>query len=213
LASSGSPSSARSGCDYDVTDATLPLVEASAWLGQTGPSRSASHSSVTSRRSRLSHRRTERKPPDASGHSPKPSTRRSGTPLAVRDSDAPVIADRKGRPEPDPGPPRQRERPRCPGPVEELQRGPDPPSRLPALSRRRRCLHGGGGPPFSSPTPWVDHTKTKIGYEIPLTRHFYRYVPPRPARGDPTPKSRRSRRRSSGSSARSRRDEVGRSAD
>ena len=27
---------------------------------------------------------------------------------------------------------------------------------------------------------WVDHDKTKIGYEIPLTRHFYKYVPPRP---------------------------------
>ncbi len=30
------------------------------------------------------------------------------------------------------------------------------------------------------PDAWVDHTKTKVGYEIPLTRHFYRYVPPRP---------------------------------
>ncbi len=28
--------------------------------------------------------------------------------------------------------------------------------------------------------PWVDHSKTRIGYEIPLTRHFYRYTPPRP---------------------------------
>jgi type I restriction enzyme M protein len=27
---------------------------------------------------------------------------------------------------------------------------------------------------------WVDYDKTKVGYEIPLTRHFYRYVPPRP---------------------------------
>jgi type I restriction enzyme M protein len=27
---------------------------------------------------------------------------------------------------------------------------------------------------------WVDHTKTKLGYEIPLTRYFYKYVPPRP---------------------------------
>jgi type I restriction enzyme M protein len=27
---------------------------------------------------------------------------------------------------------------------------------------------------------WVDHDKTKVGYEIPLTRHFYVYVPPRP---------------------------------
>lgn len=26
---------------------------------------------------------------------------------------------------------------------------------------------------------WIDHSKTKIGYEIPLTRHFYTYQPPR----------------------------------
>ncbi|HEX4901445.1 MAG TPA: class I SAM-dependent DNA methyltransferase [Acidimicrobiales bacterium] len=31
-----------------------------------------------------------------------------------------------------------------------------------------------------APDAWVDHDKTKIGYEIPFTRHFYRYVPPRP---------------------------------
>jgi type I restriction enzyme M protein len=30
------------------------------------------------------------------------------------------------------------------------------------------------------PNAWVDHTKTKLGYEIPLTRHFYKYAPPRP---------------------------------
>ena len=30
------------------------------------------------------------------------------------------------------------------------------------------------------PDAWVDHSRTKIGYEIPLNRHFYRYVPPRP---------------------------------
>ncbi|EWC64184.1 Type I restriction-modification system, DNA-methyltransferase subunit M [Actinokineospora spheciospongiae] len=30
------------------------------------------------------------------------------------------------------------------------------------------------------PDAWVDHTKTKVGYEIPFTRHFYKYVPPRP---------------------------------
>ena len=27
---------------------------------------------------------------------------------------------------------------------------------------------------------WVDYTKTKVGYEIPITRHFYVYKPPRP---------------------------------
>lgn len=30
------------------------------------------------------------------------------------------------------------------------------------------------------PDAWIDTTKTKIGYEIPLNRHFYRYEPPRP---------------------------------
>jgi len=30
------------------------------------------------------------------------------------------------------------------------------------------------------PDAWIDHGKTKIGYEIPLTRHFYVYQPPRP---------------------------------
>jgi type I restriction enzyme M protein len=30
------------------------------------------------------------------------------------------------------------------------------------------------------PEAWIDHDKTKIGYEIPFTRHFYRYTPPRP---------------------------------
>jgi len=30
------------------------------------------------------------------------------------------------------------------------------------------------------PDAWVDYSKTKIGYEIPLNRHFYRYEPPRP---------------------------------
>jgi type I restriction enzyme M protein len=27
---------------------------------------------------------------------------------------------------------------------------------------------------------WIDESKTKVGYEIPLNRHFYRYEPPRP---------------------------------
>ncbi|HEU5290458.1 MAG TPA: SAM-dependent DNA methyltransferase, partial [Cyclobacteriaceae bacterium] len=29
------------------------------------------------------------------------------------------------------------------------------------------------------PDAWIDHSKTKIGYEIPLNRHFYVYEPPR----------------------------------
>ena len=29
------------------------------------------------------------------------------------------------------------------------------------------------------PDAWIDYDKTKIGYEIPMTRHFYVYEPPR----------------------------------
>ncbi|MBB1512355.1 SAM-dependent DNA methyltransferase [Tessaracoccus sp. MC1627] len=31
-----------------------------------------------------------------------------------------------------------------------------------------------------APDAWIDHAKTKEGAEIPFTRHFYTYVPPRP---------------------------------
>jgi type I restriction enzyme M protein len=27
---------------------------------------------------------------------------------------------------------------------------------------------------------WIDHEKTKVGYEIPFNRHFYVFKPPRP---------------------------------
>ena len=30
------------------------------------------------------------------------------------------------------------------------------------------------------PDAWVDYDRTKVGYEIPLNRHFYVYKPPRP---------------------------------
>lgn len=30
------------------------------------------------------------------------------------------------------------------------------------------------------PDAWIDWAKVKIGYEVPFTRHFYKYTPPRP---------------------------------
>lgn len=30
------------------------------------------------------------------------------------------------------------------------------------------------------PHAWIDESKTKVGYEIPFNRHFYKYTPPRP---------------------------------
>jgi len=34
--------------------------------------------------------------------------------------------------------------------------------------------------PFA-PDAWIDEKKTKVGYEIPFTRYFYKYVPPQPS--------------------------------
>jgi type I restriction enzyme M protein len=31
-----------------------------------------------------------------------------------------------------------------------------------------------------APDAWIDHVKTKVGYEIPFNRHFYVFQPPRP---------------------------------
>lgn len=30
------------------------------------------------------------------------------------------------------------------------------------------------------PDAWIDHSRTKLGFEIPFTRQFYIYEPPRP---------------------------------
>ncbi|MBW6408776.1 type I restriction-modification system subunit M [Clostridium weizhouense] len=35
--------------------------------------------------------------------------------------------------------------------------------------------------PFA-PDAWIDEKKTKVGYEIPFTRYFYKYVSPKPAK-------------------------------
>ena len=32
-----------------------------------------------------------------------------------------------------------------------------------------------------APDAWIDDKKTKVGYEIPFTRYFYKYVPPKPS--------------------------------
>lgn len=35
--------------------------------------------------------------------------------------------------------------------------------------------------PFA-PDAWIDKKKTKIGYEIPFTRYFYKYEAPKPSK-------------------------------
>ena len=31
-----------------------------------------------------------------------------------------------------------------------------------------------------APDAWIDKSKTRAGYEIPMARHFYEYQPPEP---------------------------------
>ncbi len=98
--------------------------------------------------------------------------------LAVRDENAPIITDRKGNPEPDPELRDNENVPLPPAPVSFIE---DPTERFGTLPYRAAVddYMRDEVLPYV-PDAWVDHDRTKIGYEIPLTRHFYRYLPPRP---------------------------------
>jgi type I restriction enzyme M protein len=76
---------------------------------------------------------------------------------AVADPSAPIVTDKKGAPLPDP----------------DLRDNENVPltEDVDEYVAREVLPH--------VPDAWVDHSKTKIGYEIPFTRHFYKYVPPR----------------------------------
>lgn len=78
--------------------------------------------------------------------------------LSERDETAEICRDRDGNPEPDP----------------ELRDTESVPLKesIEAYFKREVLPH--------VPDAWIDHSKTKVGYEIPLNRHFYRYEPPRP---------------------------------
>jgi len=97
--------------------------------------------------------------------------------ISVRDPEAPVIADRKGHPEPDPDL-RDNENVPLLGPTSGFE--PDPTERLATAPYRSAvdAYMAAEVLPYV-PDAWVDHSKTKAGYEIPLTRQFYHYVPPR----------------------------------
>ena len=97
---------------------------------------------------------------------------------AIRHEDAHLVTDRKGNPEPDPElrdnenislPPR---RVRWEADTTERLNSPDYRAVVDDYIKREVL-------PWV-PDAWVDYTKSKVGYEIPLTRQFYKYVPPRP---------------------------------
>ncbi len=98
--------------------------------------------------------------------------------LAVRDPDAPIITDRRGDPLPDPD---LRDHENVPLPEGPVAYEADPIARLESVEYRAAIRdHMDKEVLPYVPDAWVDYDKTRIGYEIPLTRHFYVYKPPRP---------------------------------
>ncbi len=78
--------------------------------------------------------------------------------LAERDETADICTDAKGNPEPDP----------------ELRDYENVPLNEDVDEYMKREVLP------NVPDAWIDHSKTKIGYEINFNRHFYQYTPPRP---------------------------------
>ena len=127
------------------------------------------------------------------GEKPTPLVNAVVNALAVRDPEAPVITAR-GKPKPDPT---LRDSENVPLPPKRVTHETDTSRRLDTLEYRSAIdnyleaeVH-----PYV-PDAWHDPNKIKIGYEIPLTRHFYTYTPPRPLHQTSTPKSKLSKLRS-----------------
>lgn len=98
--------------------------------------------------------------------------------LAVTGPEGRLTTDRKGNPEPDPS---LRDNENVPLPVMPVTYEADVTDRLRTVEYRTTIEDyvDTEVKPWI-PDAWVDHTKTKVGYEIPLTRHFFKYIPPRP---------------------------------
>ena len=77
--------------------------------------------------------------------------------LSEKDESADVCVDSKGNPEPD-------------ADLRDYENVPLTED-IDAYFQREVIPH--------VPDAWIDHSKTKVGYEIPFNRHFYQYVPPR----------------------------------
>ena len=93
---------------------------------------------------------------------------------AIADPQAPIITGRGGKVEPDPD---LRDQENVPLPQGWLALGEK--EREKALVESAEAHLENEIRPYV-PDAWIDHTKTKIGFEIPFTRQFYVYTPPRP---------------------------------
>ena len=103
--------------------------------------------------------------------------------LGERDPDGEICRDSKGRPEPDSELRDTENVPLPPGTALPLpmEFGPDKPNaRLVEALRDEIDAYVAREVLPHVPDAWVDYGKTKVGYEIPINRHFYVYKPPRP---------------------------------
>jgi len=92
------------------------------------------------------------------GKVPKPVEKAAVDAATVHDPEASVVTGKKGQPEPD-------------ADLRDFENVPLAEDVGKYVEREVT--------PFV-PDAWVDESKTKVGFEIPFTRHFYKYVPPRP---------------------------------
>ncbi len=103
--------------------------------------------------------------------------------LGERDPDAEICKDSKGRPEPDTELRDTENIPLPPGTALPLRMdfGPDKPNdRLVEAFREDIDAYMAREVLPHVSDAWVDYGKTRVGYEIPINRHFYVYKPPRP---------------------------------
>jgi len=103
--------------------------------------------------------------------------------LGKRDPEAGTCRDSKSRPEPDSELRDTENIPLPPGTALPLPMdfGPDKPNdRLVEAFRETIDAYMASEVLPHVPDAWVDYDKTKVGYEIPINRHFYVYKPPRP---------------------------------
>ena len=93
---------------------------------------------------------------------------------AVADPEAPIVKGRAGKVEPDPD---LRDQENVPLPEGWLAMGEQERDKSLVETAEAHLEHEIR--PYV-PDAWIDHTKTKVGFEIPFTRQFYVYNPPRP---------------------------------
>ena len=169
---------------WGITDDTLAAVEAHKAVTRLGyGQREAMLDALRSRTGseyaseKLARAAVQEVLVSANGNKPAALVKAVTESLAVRDPDAPIVSDKSGSPKPDPD---LRDHENVPLPQVSVAFEPDPAARLESIEYSTAVddylaaeVH-----PYV-PDAWTDPDKTRIGYEIPLTRQFYTYTPRR----------------------------------